>query len=155
MFLKSSRAAEVWKIQKISQYVNQAVALDLVGRFVICCKICSIWDLAEFHFLVAELYANLVLAPDLVETVLIGCNFARFGDLAGFHFLVPKYEGFPCIFIRRSPSDVNSIILWNVTFQSSAWVAHDPEQGALTGYCQLEPAEPRSHVVVVGRVDTP
>ena len=72
VFLKSSCVAEVWKIQEISQYVNQAVALELVGRFVICCKICSIWDLAGFHFLVPEWYANLILAHDLVEIVLIG-----------------------------------------------------------------------------------
>ena len=54
VFLKSSHAVEVWKIQEISQYVNQAVVLDLVARFVICCKICSIWDLTGFHFLVPE-----------------------------------------------------------------------------------------------------
>ena len=57
---------------RVSQYVNHAVALDLVGRVVICCKICSIWDLAGFHFLVPKLYANLILAHDLVEVVLIG-----------------------------------------------------------------------------------
>ena len=48
---------------------------------------------------------------------------------------------------------VTSIILWIATSQLSAGVACDPEQGLLTGYCQLEPAEPRSHIV--GRVDTP
>ena len=47
---------------------------------------------------------------------------------------------------------VTSLILWIVTSQLSAGVAHDPEQGPLTGYCQPEPAEPRSHV---GRVNTP
>ena len=72
VFLKSSCAAEVWKIREISQYVNQAVALYLVGRFVIFCKICLIWDLAGFHFLVPKWYANLILAHDLVEVVLIG-----------------------------------------------------------------------------------
>ena len=57
---------------RVSQYVNHAVALDLVGRVVICCKICLIWDLAGFHLLVPKLYANLILAHDLVEVVLIG-----------------------------------------------------------------------------------
>ena len=51
---------------------DQAVALDLFGRFMICCKICSIWDLAGFYFLVPKWYANLLLAHDLVEIVLIG-----------------------------------------------------------------------------------
>ena len=51
---------------------DQAVAVDLVGRFVFCCKICLIWDLAGFHFLVPKWYANLILAHYLVETVLIG-----------------------------------------------------------------------------------
>ena len=56
---------------RVLQYVNHAVALDLVGIVLICWEICSIWDLAGFHFLVPELYANLVLAHDLIETVLI------------------------------------------------------------------------------------
>ena len=61
---------------RVSQYVNHAVALDPVGRVVICHKICSIWVLAGFHLLVPELYANLVLAHDLVEIVLMGWNSA-------------------------------------------------------------------------------
>ena len=59
---------------RVLQYVNHAVALDLVGIVLICWEICSISDLAGFHFLVPKLYANLVLAHDLIETVLIGCN---------------------------------------------------------------------------------
>ena len=47
---------------------------------------------------------------------------------------------------------VTSLILWIVTSQLSAGVDCDPEQGLLTGYCQPEPAEPRSHV---GRISTP
>ena len=50
---------------RVSQYVNHAVALDLVGRVVI-------WDLAGFHFLVPKLYANQVLAHDQVEIVMNG-----------------------------------------------------------------------------------
>ena len=57
---------------RVLQFVNHAVALDLVGIVLICWEICSIWDLAGFHFLVPKLYANLVLAHDLVEVVLIG-----------------------------------------------------------------------------------
>ena len=60
------------------------MALDLVGRVVICCKICSIWDLAGFHFLVPELYANLVLVHDLIETVLICWYSAQFRILQDF-----------------------------------------------------------------------
>ena len=57
---------------RVAQYASHAVALDLVGTVLICCKIGLIWDLGGFHFLVPKLYANLVLARDLVETVLIG-----------------------------------------------------------------------------------
>ena len=57
---------------RVLQYVNHAVALDLVGIVLICWEICSIWDIAGFHFLVPKLYANQVLAHDLVEVVLIG-----------------------------------------------------------------------------------
>ena len=56
---------------RVSSYVNHTVALDLVGTVLICCKTCSIWDFARFHFLVPRLYANMVLAHDLIETVLI------------------------------------------------------------------------------------
>ena len=48
VFLKSSHVAEVWKIREISQYVNQAVALDLVETVLIGCKICSIEILQDF-----------------------------------------------------------------------------------------------------------
>ena len=80
-----------------------------------------------------------------------------------------RCKGSPCIFSRVSWQSfqvagshldvklhnfeiVTSITLWNVTFLSLAWVHLWPRTGALAGYCQPEPAEPRSYV---GRVNTP
>ena len=51
---KNIQAAEVYNIREILLYANLAVALDLVGGLVICWKICSIQDLAGFHFLVPK-----------------------------------------------------------------------------------------------------
>ena len=62
----------------------QTIGLDLVGRFVICCKICLIWDLAGFYFWVPKWYANLILACDLVEIVLIGWHSSQFRMLQDF-----------------------------------------------------------------------
>ena len=62
-------------------------------------EVCSIWDLAGFHFLVPKLYANLVMVHDLLETVLYWLEVFLNWGLAGFHFLVPRCEG-SCIFIR-------------------------------------------------------
>ena len=173
MVLKSSHVPEVWNIWEISQYVNQAVALDLVGRFVICCKICSIWDLAGFHFLVPELYTNLVLAHDLVETVLIDWNFAQFEILQDFTSWFQNVKDFLVYLLGASwytQFTASRVSFWcklhnfvdghfhnfvdchfSVLSMGCSW----PRAGTLTGCCQPEPAELRSHIVVVGRVNTP
>ena len=124
-------------------------------------KFCSIWGLAGFHFLVPKLYANLVLAHDLIETVLICWYSAQFRILQDFiswceecartlQHIVLLDLGLN-VAVKFSDCHFHNSMKchFSILSMGCSW----PRAGALTGYCQLEPAEPRSHIV--GRVNSP